>query len=163
MSQVNEIRMSGFIGTDPELMFSAKGTPWCKFRLAHARRKKEGDKWVNDGTWWFECKAFQKDAERIAELGKSCPIIVEEGHLELDEWQDKETGRKRTKPVIVIRRWALDTRATVTMDESFTERGNLRGITVGWKYSDRDRGSAPRNTVRSDTGPRQMFDDTEPF
>lgn len=140
---INTIRLDGFIGTDPELRFSGKGTPWCTFRLAHPKRKKDGDKWVDDGTIWIECKAFNKDAERLAELGKSCPITVE-GKFELDEWNDRETGQKRTKPVILLDSWHFTTRSLVPMGE--LREGNLKGVSVGWKYADR------QAAVR--TGPR---------
>lgn len=144
---LNRLTIQGFIGTDPELRFSKADNAWCTFRLAHPKRKREGDKWVDNGTVWLDCKAFGKDAEQLAELGKSCPVEFE-CHLDQDEWADRETGQKRTKLVLIVDRWNLLMRSVVMTEVE--EGKNIKGVRVGWKFSTRDKA---RDTPRGGTEP----------
>jgi single-strand DNA-binding protein len=64
-------------------------------------RKKDGDDWVDDTTF-IDCKAFGSKAEFISgHFRKGDPIWLT-GRLSNDEWDDKETGKKRSKLEVLI-------------------------------------------------------------
>jgi single-strand DNA-binding protein len=91
----------GNVTREPELRFSAKGTPWCTTGLAVNRRKR-----LDDGTYedlpaeFFELVCFGDLAEHIAEsLGKGDRVVTF-GRLETDEWTAKN-GEQRTTEKLV--------------------------------------------------------------
>lgn len=51
---------------------------------------------------FIDCEAWGKTAEIMAKyLGKGRPVFIE-GRLKLDQWDDKETGKKQSKLRVVI-------------------------------------------------------------
>jgi single-strand DNA-binding protein len=92
----SSITIIGSLGRDPELVFTAKGGALCSFTVATSRRYKQNDEWV-EKTAWVDVTAFGTLAENIAaSITKGCRVIVT-GTVDQDEWEDKETGKKRTK------------------------------------------------------------------
>lgn len=91
------------VAADPDLKFAAEsGKAVARVRLVANSRKKEGDQWVDDKTLWMSGTAFGTTAENIAESivrGSQVNVI---GRLQTDEWQDKDTGQKRSATALVI-------------------------------------------------------------
>lgn len=86
---------------DPELKFTTSGMAIAKIRCVSASRKKvtEGgeEKWVDDKTCWLDVTCFKKQAENVAESVVKGTLLVVRGRLVTEEWDDKETGAKRSK------------------------------------------------------------------
>jgi single-strand DNA-binding protein len=90
------VNVEGRLAADPELRFSASGTPVLSMRIVASSRKKDGDQWVDDKTLWLSVTAFKKLAENVAEsLGKGDLVIVQ-GKLQTEEWENRE-GEKRSE------------------------------------------------------------------
>ena len=81
---------------DPEMKYLQSGTALCEFGVACNRKDSNGEK-VAD---FFDCKAWQFAAERSAMLRKGQSVIIG-GDLQTESWQDKATGAKRSKTVLV--------------------------------------------------------------
>jgi single-strand DNA-binding protein len=97
MPDLNKVFLSGRLTRDPELRYLSSGTPLCKMGLAVSRnyKTKEGDR--REETLFVDVTAWRGTAEFCGEkLKKGRPILVE-GRLKSDEWEDKNTGQKRTK------------------------------------------------------------------
>lgn len=98
---INHATLGGNLTRDPQLRFFAGDRAACSFTVASSRRYKVGDEQRED-TLFMDCEAFGKPAETIARhFAKGKPIIVL-GRLRQDTWQDKETGKNRSKTVLVV-------------------------------------------------------------
>lgn len=85
----NRIFLYGNLGRDPELRYTAKGTPVCNFSMATSEGK--GDK---EKTTWFRVTFFNRQAEIASQyLQKGKPVYVE-GRVSLDKYTDRD-GKER--------------------------------------------------------------------
>ncbi len=97
MANLNKVMLIGNLTRDPELRHTPKGTAVSEISLAINRN------WTNDQgqkqeeTTFVEITFWGRQAEVIQQyVTKGSPIYVE-GRLQLDSWDDKETGKKRSK------------------------------------------------------------------
>ena len=91
----------GNICQDVDIRHTAKGTAVATINLATNRTRigDNGEK-IEEATF-TEVTLWGRTAEVIAEYsGKGHKVFVE-GRLQLDKWQDKETGVERTKLKVV--------------------------------------------------------------
>ncbi len=103
MRGINHVTLLGHLGHNPELRTTGSGHTLTELRLATNRRARSGDQWT-DRTDWHRVTVWGKDAENACRfLVKGSPIAVE-GRLATDTWQDKETGKNRSKTYVVAER-----------------------------------------------------------
>ena len=95
MSQcVNKIMLVGFLGTTPELRFTAQNKPVSNFNLAVNERWKGSEGVPQESVQWFRVVSFGRLAEVCAEfLAKGRHVFVE-GRLQCRNWEDRN-GEKR--------------------------------------------------------------------
>lgn len=99
---INTVTLTGNIGSDLELKYTKTGTAVLDFNLAVTEGF--GDK---KRTNWIGVKAWRKAAESMAQfLGKGRKIVVA-GRLSQEEWEDKDTGKKRSKTLVVVENWTF--------------------------------------------------------
>ncbi len=103
---VNKVILIGRLGRDPEMRYTAGGTPVCNFTLAtdEVFRDKGGE--TQKRTEWHRIVAWAKLAEQCSKLlgkGKLCYI---EGRLQTRDWNDRD-GNKRTSTEIVARQMRI--------------------------------------------------------
>ena len=95
----------GNLTRDPELMQTKNGTSVCRFSVAVNRSFSAQDGSTRDETCFIEIDSFGRTAENIAKFfSKGRPILVE-GRLRQDSWEDKQTGQKRSKLLVVLERF----------------------------------------------------------
>jgi len=105
MSSFNKVILMGNLTRDPELRQTQSGTSVCRFSIAVNRSYNAQDGSARDETCFVEIDCFGKSAENIAKFfNKGKPILVE-GRLRQDSWDDKQTGQKRTKLMVVLERF----------------------------------------------------------
>jgi single-strand DNA-binding protein len=75
---VEMITISGNLGADPELKFTANGTAMVKLRVAITERTKQADgSWADGDTMWLDVIGWRQLAENAAEsLAKGSRIIA---------------------------------------------------------------------------------------
>lgn len=96
MPELNKVILAGRLTRDPELRFLQSGTGVCKLGLASSRRFRSRDGENREETLFVNVTCWGKTAEYVGEnLKKGRPIIIE-GRLDSSEWEDKQTGQKRT-------------------------------------------------------------------
>ena len=109
MPDLNKVFLAGRLTRDPELRYIQSGTALCKLGLAVSRkyRTKEGEQ--REETLFINVTCWGKTAEYVGEnYHKGRPVLIE-GKLKSDEWEDKNTGQKRTSiEVTADRVQALD-------------------------------------------------------
>lgn len=92
---MTSITIVGRVGGDPDLRFTGAGSAVASFTVAVNRRRKDGDKWVDDGTDWHTVSAWRTLAESCAEsLHKGTEVVVV-GTLKSRDYEAKD-GSKRT-------------------------------------------------------------------
>lgn len=101
MASLNKVMLIGNLTRDPEVRYTPKGSAVCDMAIAVNRR------YVNDAgerqeeVTYLDVVLWDKKAELAAQyLSKGKPVFVE-GRLQMDSWEDKATGQKRTKIRII--------------------------------------------------------------
>ena len=113
MASLNKVMLIGRLTADPEAprVLPNSGSTVVKFRLAVGRSRKDPQtgNWVDDPNKLFiDCEVFSRpDAKRnlcdvITRYVKRGDPLFIEGRLQLDEWEDKNGGGKRSKHKIVV-------------------------------------------------------------
>lgn len=97
----------GNLTRDPELRYTPKGMAIAKITLAINR------KWRNEGgeqkeeTTFVDVTAFGKGAETLGQYVKKGDPLFAVGRLNLETWDDKQTGQKRSKLAVVLENFQL--------------------------------------------------------
>lgn len=95
MADLNKVMLIGRLGRDPELRYTASGTPVCNFSLAVGRRWKNRDGEQQEETEWFRVEAWDRLGETCANyLTKGRQVYIE-GRVRLDRWTGQD-GQERT-------------------------------------------------------------------
>jgi single-strand DNA-binding protein len=90
----NKVILVGNLGRDPELRYTAQGTPVCTFSMATNERRKDKSGEFQDQVTWFRVTLWGRQAETASQyLQKGRPIYIE-GRLRVEEWTDRD-GRPR--------------------------------------------------------------------
>src|SRR5262249_14383537 len=108
MANLNKVMLIGRLTRDPELVTFSNGGKVAKLGFAVNNRKKN----QQTGQWedvpvFLDIEAYNREQGRqLADLveqhlRKGSQVFVE-GHLQLDQWQDKNDGSKRSKLKIVL-------------------------------------------------------------
>ena len=101
MANFNKVILVGNLTRDPELRYTPKGMAIAKVGLAvnRAWTSESGEK--KEEVTFVDVDIFGRTAENVAQyMKKGRPILIE-GRLRLDQWDDKQTGQKRSKLGVV--------------------------------------------------------------
>lgn len=104
MPDLNKVMLAGRLTRDPELRYTSSNTPWCKLGLAVSRVYKTKDGEKREDTVFINATAWRATAEYCGNyLRKGRPVLVE-GRLISNDWEDKQTGQKRSTIEVQIDR-----------------------------------------------------------
>ena len=96
MSSFNKVILMGNLTRDPEVRYANNGTPIVKFGLAVNRRFQDSEgNWQEEPTF-IDITMFGKRGEAFSRFHTKGKPAFLEGHLRLDNWEDKQTGQKRS-------------------------------------------------------------------
>jgi single-strand DNA-binding protein len=102
MANFNKVILAGNLTRDPELRYTPKGVAIAKLGLAINRSWKNEAGETKEEVTFVDVDSFGRQAEVIAQyLKKGRPVLIE-GRLRLDQWDDKQTGQKRSKLGVVL-------------------------------------------------------------
>ena len=102
MANFNKVILAGNLTRDPELRYTPKGMAIAKIGLAINRTWKNEAGETKEEATFVDVDAFGRQAEVIGQyLKKGRPILIE-GRLRLDQWDDKQTGQKRSRLGVVL-------------------------------------------------------------
>jgi len=97
MPSLNKVMLMGNLTRDPELRYTPKGQAVTEVGLAMNRKYKTADGEVREEVTFVDITFWGKGAEIICQwMKKGRPLYVE-GRLQLDSWDDKQTGKKTYK------------------------------------------------------------------
>ncbi len=98
----NKVFLMGNLTRDIELKHTPSDQSVATIGVAVNRRytTKEGEK--REETTFVDCEAWGRTAEIMSQyLSKGRGVFIE-GRLKLDQWEDRETGKNRSKLKVVI-------------------------------------------------------------
>jgi single-strand DNA-binding protein len=108
MASFNKVILLGNLTRDPQVRYTPSGTAVAEIGLAVNRYW--FDKQTNsrrEETTFVDVTLWARDAEVAGEyLAKGRPVLIE-GRLQLDTWDDKQTGQKRSKLRVVGERMQM--------------------------------------------------------
>ncbi len=97
---LNKVQLTGYLGADPEMRFTAQGSAVTTFRVASGRTWKDRDGNQRDDTEWFRVVSWDKLAEICNQyLTKGTRVYVE-GRLQTRKWTDRDGNDRYTTEVI---------------------------------------------------------------
>jgi single-strand DNA-binding protein len=101
MANLNRVLLIGNLTRDPELRYTPKGTAVTDFGLAVSRIYSGEDGEKKEETTFVDVTLWARLAEIAGQyLKKGRPVFIE-GRLQLDTWDDKQTGQKRSRLRVV--------------------------------------------------------------
>ena len=98
---LNLVVVAGNLTKDPEVKFTPNGKAVANLSLAVNRRWKTEDGQDKDETVFIDVQAWGKTAEVIGRHCTKGAGVLFQGRLKLDQWEDKQTGQKRSKLFVV--------------------------------------------------------------
>lgn len=102
MASFNKVILVGNLTRDPELRYTPKGLAIAKIGIAVNRQWRTESGEQKEEVTFVDVDAFGKQAETLGQyMRKGSPILIE-GRLRLDQWDDKQTGQKRSKLGVVV-------------------------------------------------------------
>lgn len=112
MANLNKVILIGRIVADPDpskdVFKFQSGGKVTRLRFVVNNRKPDPQnqgQWIDDPVWldlkFFNRGDYGKLADRAEALRKPQQICLE-GHLQMEEWDDKTSGQKRQKIVIIV-------------------------------------------------------------
>ena len=99
---LNTCTLSGNIGNDAEVRYTAGGMAITSFSLAVNHRRKQQDGSYADETSWVDCTIFGKRGESLQANGylqKGAKLAVV-GHLRMSTWE--ADGQRRRKLEVIV-------------------------------------------------------------
>lgn len=102
---LNEIRLIGRIGRDPEVRYTQSGSEVGTFSVATSERwknKRSGE--YEERTDWHEIVCFGQPAKYAGEYLRKGDLVLIMGSIRKEEWQDRDTGQKRSTHKVYAQR-----------------------------------------------------------
>ncbi|HJT80064.1 MAG TPA: single-stranded DNA-binding protein [Chthoniobacterales bacterium] len=97
MASFNKVLLLGNLTRDPEIRYTPKGSAVCDLGIAVNRQYTLENGERREEVTYVDVVLWARLAEIAAEyLKKGRPVFIE-GRLQLDTWDDKQSGQKRSK------------------------------------------------------------------
>ena len=101
MANLNKVMLLGNLTRDPEVRYTPKGTAVGDLGLAVNRRVSDGNGNWSDEVTFVDVTVWGTNAENAQKyLTKGRGVFIE-GRLQMDTWEDKASGQKRSKLKVV--------------------------------------------------------------
>jgi single-strand DNA-binding protein len=150
MASFNKVILVGNLTRDPEVRYTPGGTAVAEIGLAVSRTwydQKANEK--KEETTFVDVTLWGRQAEVAGEyLSKGRPVLIE-GRLQLDTWDDRESGKKRSKLRVVCEQMQM-----------LGSRGDGGAPAAGGNRGGAARGGSRGAAQPSD--PAESFYDSEP-
>lgn len=161
MANLNKVMLIGNVTRDPEIKYTPKGSAVTDLGIAVNRvfTPEGGEK--REETTYVDVTLWGRQAEIAGEYCKKGRSIYIEGRLQLDSWEDKTSGQKRTKLRVVGENFQLlgprpggGTGGGSGNEEDYSERPSRRESSSGGSGGfSSGRSPAPQAPIEEDDIP----------
>jgi single-strand DNA-binding protein len=148
-SDINKVILIGRLTKDPDLRHTPNGTSVASFSIANNRTYVTGGE-KKELVSYFNCVAWTKLADLVAQYCKKGNRVAVEGRLQQRSWDDQE-GKKHTAVEVVV-----DNVQFLTPRDSQYESHSEPA-------QSQDSYSPPAYNPPADSGPNALSDDDIPF
>ncbi len=100
MSYVNKVILIGRLGADPEMRYTADGTPVATFRIATTETRKNKDGTKIDTTEWHRIVAWRKLGEISGEYLKKGKLVYIEGRIQSREYEGRDGVKRKAYEIV---------------------------------------------------------------
>jgi single-strand DNA-binding protein len=100
MSYVNKVILIGRLGRDPELRYTADGTPVATFTMATTETRKNKDGTKSERTEWHRIVAWRKLGEVAGEYLKKGRLVYVEGSIQSREFEGRDGVKRKTYEIV---------------------------------------------------------------
>jgi single-strand DNA-binding protein len=97
MADLSIAVLVGRLTRDAELKYTNNGQPVCHFSVATGSRRKKGDQWVDESSFW-DVDLWGKQAETLNQYLTKGKLVAVEGTMRQDRWE--QDGQARMKVII---------------------------------------------------------------
>jgi single-strand DNA-binding protein len=97
MSDLAVAIVVGRLTRDAELKYTNSGQAVCHFTVATGSRRKKGDQWVEESSFW-DVDFWGKGGESINQYLTKAKLVAVEGTMRQDRWE--QDGQTRSKIII---------------------------------------------------------------
>ena len=97
MSDLAVAVLVGRLTRDAELKYTNSGQAVCHFSVATSSRRKKGDQWIEEASFW-DVDLWGKQGESINQYLTKGKLVAVEGAMRQDKWE--QDGQTRSKTVI---------------------------------------------------------------
>src|SRR5258708_19422400 len=101
MAKLNRVLLIGNLTRDPEVRYTPKGTAVADIGIAVNRVYSGEDGEKKEEVTFVDVTLWGRQAEVAQEYLKKGRQVFVEGRLQLDTWDDKQTGQKRSRLRVV--------------------------------------------------------------
>ena len=101
MASVNKVIIIGNLTRDPEIKYTPKGTAIADIGLAVNRTYSTDSGEKREEVTFIDVTLWGRVAEIVGEYCKKGRPLYVEGRLQLDTWDDKTSGQKRSKLKVI--------------------------------------------------------------
>ncbi len=98
MADLNRVALVGRLTRDAELRYTASGLPVCNFSVAVNRRRKNGDEWLEEASF-FDIVLWGRQGEALNQYLVKGKQIAIDGELRQNRWEQDGQPRSRVEVV----------------------------------------------------------------
>lgn len=118
---MNKVILIGRLTKDPELKFTSGGKQVCSVTIAVNRDYKIEGQPDSD---FINLKMWNKTAEACSKYTHKGSKVAVFGSLQIQSWDDKETGKKRSAPEVMVEKLEfLDNKPSDTTNRASSDNG----------------------------------------
>jgi single-strand DNA-binding protein len=96
MSSFAGCTIIGRLTRDAELKYSTNGQPYAHFSIATDDRKKKGDQWIEEPSFW-DITLWGKQAESLNQYLTKGKLVHVSGKMLVDRWEQDGQNREKLK------------------------------------------------------------------
>lgn len=123
-NDINRVTLIGRLTKDPDLRYTQGGTSVASFSIANNRSYTAQNE-KKEQVSYFNCVAWGKSGEVIAQYGKKGNRIGIEGRLQQRSWQDQSGQKRNTTEIVVENFQFLESKGRESESEADTASGDL--------------------------------------
>jgi single-strand DNA-binding protein len=165
MANLNKVMIIGNVTRDPEIKYTPKGSAVVDIGIAVNRTFTPEGGERREETTYIDVTLWGRTAETAAEYCKKGRSVYVEGRLQLDSWEDKASGQKRSKLRVVGENYQLLDRrpggagspsggsAGSGGDDDYSDRPARREPSSGGGGFSRGSNTAPQPPIEEDDIP----------